>query len=222
MNLSNELFTTKDPATGELRGVSVDLMTELASRLGVPLELVVHKTAGNVADSVNAGTWDVAILAIEDTRAKTVAFSPALTEIEATYAVPKDSPLRSISQVDAPGIRISVPERAGYDLYLTSALRNATLIRTKTTPESIELVAARRVDAVAGLKPMLITAMPRLPDARLIDGKFMTVNHGFSTSVTRSQAAKDYLKTLAEDLKASGFVARSIERHHVQGLTAVK
>ena len=64
MNLGNTLFTTKDAATGELRGVSVDLMRELASRLGVPLDLVVHATPGDVADAVEKGTWDVAILAI--------------------------------------------------------------------------------------------------------------------------------------------------------------
>src|SRR5258706_16260323 len=40
MNLGNALFTTKDSATGELRGVSVDLMRELASRVGVPVDFV--------------------------------------------------------------------------------------------------------------------------------------------------------------------------------------
>ncbi|MGQ0654001.1 MAG: hypothetical protein ACT4P4_17350 [Betaproteobacteria bacterium] len=48
MNTGNTLFTTRDPASGERRGVSVDLMRELASRLGVPLELVVHATPGQV------------------------------------------------------------------------------------------------------------------------------------------------------------------------------
>src|SRR6185436_17509939 len=106
MNLGNTLFTTKDPATGELRGVSVDLMRELASRLDVPVEFVAQATPGNVADAAQKGTWDVAILAIEQSRAQTIAFSPPISEIEATYAVRKDSPLRSIEQVDAPGIRI--------------------------------------------------------------------------------------------------------------------
>src|SRR5262245_37116092 len=87
MNLGNTLFTTKDAATGELRGVSVDLMRELASRLGVPLEMVVHATPGEVADTAQKGTWDVAILAIEQSRAQTIAFSPPISEIEATYAV---------------------------------------------------------------------------------------------------------------------------------------
>src|SRR3954463_4511486 len=58
MNLSNTLFTLKDATTGELRGVSVDLMRELASRLAVPLDLVVYPTPGEVADDAGAGKWD--------------------------------------------------------------------------------------------------------------------------------------------------------------------
>ena len=221
MNLGNTLFTTKDPATGELRGVSVDLMRELASRLGVPLEMVVHATPGEVADAAQKGTWDVAILAIEQSRAQTIAFSPPISEIEATYAVRKDSRFRSIGEIDASGIRISAPEKAGYELYLTRALRNATLVRSKSTQASIDLFVSGKAEALAGLKPMLLDSMSRMPDARLLEGRFMVVNHGLSTPRDRSAAA-DYLKAFVQDVNASGFVARSIERHGVKGLSAVK
>jgi polar amino acid transport system substrate-binding protein len=221
MNLGNTLFTTKDAATGELRGVSVDLMRELASRLGVPVDFVVHATPGEVADAVGKGTWDVAILAIAQARAHTIAFSPAITEIEATYVVHKGSVLRSVGQVDASGIRISAPEKAGYELYLTQTLRNATLVRTKGFAASIKLFNERRADALAGLKPALLNSMDKMPDARMLEGKFMTVNHGLGTPRDR-HAAAEYLKAFVEEMNASGFVARSIERHGVQGLSAVK
>ena len=221
MNLGNSLFTTKDTATGELRGVSVDLMRELASRLGVPVDFVVHATPGDVADAVDKGTWDVAILAIAQARAQTIAFSPAITEIEATYVVHKDSVLKSVEQVDASGIRIAAPEKAGYELYLTQTLRNATLIRTKAGSASIDLFKERRAEALAGLKPDLLNAMGKMPEARMLEGKFMTVNHGFATPRAR-RAAAEYLKVFAEEMIASGFLARSIERQGVQGLTAVK
>jgi polar amino acid transport system substrate-binding protein len=221
MNLGNTLFTTKDAATGELRGVSVDLMRELASRLSVPVVFVVHASPGDVADAADKGTWDVAILAIAQARAQTIAFSPAITEIEATYVVHKDSALRSVGQVDASGIRISAPEKAGYELYLTQTLRNATLIRTKGSSASIDLFKDRRVDALAGLKPDLLNSMDKMPEARMLEGKFMTVNHGLGTPRAR-RAAAEYLKAFVEEMNASGFVARSIERHGVQGLSAVK
>jgi polar amino acid transport system substrate-binding protein len=221
MNLGNTLFTEKDRASGELRGVSVDVMRELASRLGVPVDFVIYPTPGEVADAADKGTWDVAILAIEEARAKTIAFSPAMTEIEATYAVHKNSPLRSVDQVDSPGVRISAPEKAGYELFLTRTLRSATLVRTKGSAASIEFFKEGRADALAGLKPMLLESMHGLPDARLLEGKFMAVNHGVGTPRER-RAAAAYLQSFVEEMKASGFVARSIERHNVQGLSALK
>ena len=119
MNLGNALFTAKDTATGELRGVSVDLMNELARRLGVPLELVVYPTPGDVADAVDTDNWDVAILAIEQARAQKIAFSPPMTEIEAGYVVHKDSLLASAAQVDAKGVRIAAAEARSESLWTT-------------------------------------------------------------------------------------------------------
>jgi len=220
MNLSNTLFTGKD-ASGELHGVSVDLMRELASRLGVPVEFVVYPTPGEVADDAGAGKWDVAVLAIEPARAQTIAFSPPLTEIEGAYVVRKASPLRAVGQVDASGVRIAAPNKAGYELYLTRTLRNATLVRTKNLDGSIAAFNDGSVDAVAGLKPALLDVMAKLPDGRMLEGKFMTVNHGLGTPRDRSAAA-DYLKAFVADVNASGFVARSIERHKIQGLSAVR
>ncbi len=221
MNLGNALFTTQDAATGELRGVSVDLMRKLASRLHVSVDFVVYATPGDVADAVENGTWDVAILAIEPARAKKIAFSPAITEIEATYVVHTDLALRSVGQVDTSGVRIAAPERAGYELYLTRTLRNATLIRTNGFRASIDVFNEGRADAVAALKPTLLEAMDKMPDGRLLEGKFMTVNHGLGIPRER-RAAAEYLKAFVEEMNTSGFVARSIERHGVKGLSAVK
>jgi polar amino acid transport system substrate-binding protein len=221
MNLGNTLFTTKDAATGELRGVSVDLMRELGTRLGVPVVFVVHVTPGDVADAVDKNTWDVAVLAIAQARAKTIAFSPPMSEIEASYVVRKDSALRTVAQVDAAGVRIAAPDKAGYELYLTQTLRHATLVRTNGNADSMDVFKGGRADAIAGLKPELLTAMDKMPDARLLDGNFMTVNHGLSTQRSR-EAGAAYLKTFVEEMNASGFIARSIARHGVQGLSAVK
>ena len=220
MNLSNTLFTGKD-AGGKLYGVAVDIMNELGARLGVPVEMVVHPTPGQVADAVNKGTWDVAILAIEATRAQTISFSPPISEIEATYVVRKDSPLHSVEQVDSSGVRIAAPAKAGYELYLRRALKSATLVDSRDLQGSINMINERKVEAMAALKPMLIESMSKMPDARLLDGRFMTVNHGLCTARGKP-AADEYLKQFVQELNASGFIARSIERHRIKGLSPVK
>ncbi len=48
INLGNPVLASIDPATGKAAGVSVDLATELARRLGVPLQLVVVRSAGGI------------------------------------------------------------------------------------------------------------------------------------------------------------------------------
>jgi hypothetical protein len=54
-------------------------MQELAKSLDVPLEMVVYQQPGQVADDAVNDKWDVAILAIEKTRAQTILFSPGMT-----------------------------------------------------------------------------------------------------------------------------------------------
>jgi polar amino acid transport system substrate-binding protein len=221
MNLGNALFTTRDAATGELRGVSVDLMRELGLRLGVPVDFVVYKAPSDVADAVEKNTWDVAVLAIEPARAAKIAFSHAMTEIEATYVVHKESDIQSVAQVDSSGVRIAAPAKAGYELYLRRTLRSATLIPTDNFQASINFFNEGRAEALAGLRPALLESMDKMPDGRLLQGEFMIVNHGLGTPRDRPAAA-EYLKIFVEEMNASGFVARSIRQHGVQGLSAVK
>ena len=220
INLTNTLFT-RQRADGEVEGVSVDVMRELASRLGVPLEIIVYPTPGEVADLAQDNVWDAAILAIEQARAKTIEFSPPITGIEATYVVHDDSPLRSIADVDRPGVRISAPEKAGYELFLTRTIQHATIVRAKSSQGSIDAFVERRADALSGLKPSLLEAMPSLVSARMLDGTFMTVNHGIGTPRGRTVGAA-YLRSFVDSLNANGFIAQSIARHQVQGLSPVK
>lgn len=220
MNLGNALFTRREAASGRLTGVSVDLMNELAARLAVPVEFVVFATPGDVADAADKNAWDVAVLAIEPARAQRIAFSPAMTEIEATYLVRADSPLASVAQVDSPGLRIAASARAGYELYLTRTLRSATLIRTAGQDAALALLRDGGADALAALKPSLLDTIAKLPGFRVLDGKFMTVNHGLGIPRERAAAAA-YVKAFVEEINASRFLVQSIQRHGVQGLSAV-
>ena len=220
MNLQNTLFTRKAPS-GELEGVSVDIMNEMGQRLGVPVAWVMFTTPGDVADAATQGTWDAAILAIESTRGATIDFSPPLTEIVATYMVPPGSRLARVEDVDAPGVKIAVSEKAGYELYLSKALKHAELVKVRGTPASFDAFRERKLDAIASLKPFLLEWQAKYPGARVLDGRFMTVNHGVGVPKGRADA-QAWLDTFAKDLVASGFVARSIERHRIQGLDAVR
>jgi hypothetical protein len=50
-NFGNVLLATKDPVSGDARGIAVDLARELGRRVGVPVELVGYDSAGKMAGS---------------------------------------------------------------------------------------------------------------------------------------------------------------------------
>jgi polar amino acid transport system substrate-binding protein len=48
INYANPVLATRDPASGELHGVTVDLARELGRRLDVPVELIGYATVGSM------------------------------------------------------------------------------------------------------------------------------------------------------------------------------
>jgi len=218
INVQNFLLVNKERSGGEYSGIAVDLGRELGRRLGIPVELVAFETAGKLADAVKSGAWDVAFLGNEPARASEIAFTAAYLEIEAGYLVPAGSPIRTIAEVDREGVRVAVNAKSAYDLYLTRNLQRAKLFRAPTVDASYELFVADKLDALAGLKPRLAMDAEKLPGSRVLEGRFSAVQQSIGTPQGRPAGA-EYLREFVEDAKASGFVAKAIERHAVRGVS---
>lgn len=217
INFGNTLLASKDPATGNPQGIAVDLAKELGRRMNVPVDIVSYDAAGKMADGVKTGAWDVAFLGAEPERANEIAFSTPYLEIEATYLVPAGSPLRTIADVDREGMRIAVSEKSAYDLFLTRNLKVARLMRTPGADASVVLFTSQKMDALAGLKPALLAAAEKIPGSRVLDGRFTVVQQAVGTPKARAAGAK-YLHEFVEDVKASGFVGRAIEKNGIRGV----
>ena len=216
LNMSNFLLTATDAATGKPKGLAADLGHELGRRLGVPVELVPYPNPGALGDAAKSGAWDVGFLGAEPQRAKEIDFTAAYVEIEATYLVPAGSSIKTIADVDRPGVRIAISDRSAYDLYLTRELKHAQLVR-----ERGDVILTRflsdKLDAMAGLRPGLMKDQAKAPGSRILDGNFTAVQQAAGTPKGRPAGAK-YLKEFIEDVKASGLVAKTIEKHNVRGL----
>jgi polar amino acid transport system substrate-binding protein len=218
VNMSNFLLTRTDERTGQPAGVAVDLGHELGRRLGVPVEIIPYPNPGALADAAPTGAWDVGFLGAEPQRANEIDFTAAYVEIEATYLVPPGSALRSIAEVDRDGIRIAVPTKSAYELYLTRSLKNAKLVHEKGADNAFKRFVDDKLDALAGLRPRLVTDCDKLPGSRIIEGRFTAVQQAVGTPKGRSAGAQ-YLREFVEDIKASGLVAKTIEANGVRGLT---
>jgi polar amino acid transport system substrate-binding protein len=218
INLSNFLLVTGKSPSGDPVGVSPDMAAEIAQRLGVPVKYAPFKTPGELADAADTGAWDIGLIGAEPQRAEKIAFTAAYCEIEATYMVPAGSPLKTIADVDKPGIKIAVTGRAAYGLWLDRNIKAATLVRTDSLDSAYAKFVADKLDALAGLRPRLITDVKKLPGARILEGQFTAVQQAIGTA-RKNAAGAAWLRTFAEEAKASGLVARLIERHKVVGLS---
>jgi polar amino acid transport system substrate-binding protein len=214
INFGNPILATRDPATGAPRGVSVDLAQALGARLGLPVELVTYESAGTVTSSL--GQWDVAFLAVDPVRAKEIAFTSPYVVIEGAYLVPANSPIKANDDVDRAGTRIVVGNGSAYDLYLARELRAATLVRAPTSPAVTDMMVAQNLDVAAGVRQQLEADARRVPNVRLLPGRFMVINQAMAIPQGRPAAA-EYLRKFVDDAKASGFVAESMKRHHIEG-----
>jgi len=217
LNMSNFLLTARD-AAGAPIGLAPDLGRELGKRLGVEVELVPYANPGLLADDANKGKWDVGFLGAEPQRAHEIDFTAAYVEIEATYLLPPGSNLNSIAAVDAKGVRIAVPERSAYELWLTRNIKNAELVRIKGADATFKQFVDDKLDALAGLRPRLTTDHDNYPGSRILDGNFTAVQQAAGTPKGRPNGAQ-YLREFIEDIKATGLVAKTIEKNNVRGLT---
>ncbi len=220
INMSNFLLVTGKTPEGDPDGVSPDMARAIAERLGVPLKLVPFKTPGELADAAVDDAWDIGNIGAEPERAKTILFSPAYAEIEATYLVPTGSPIRSIAEVDRKGVRIAVSARSAYGLWLSANIKHAKLVTAPGLDASFDLFVEQKLDALAGLRPRLVDDVKKLPGARILDGKFTAVQQAIGTKPDRKVGAA-FLRDFVEEAKASGLVASLIEKHGVSGRLTV-
>jgi polar amino acid transport system substrate-binding protein len=218
LNFGNFLLTKRPPPGGEPGGIAPDLGREIARRLDLEVEFVHYDQAGKLADGGKAGAWDIAFLASEPVRAAEIDFSPAYLEIETSYLVPAGSPIKTIEDVDKPGVRIACADRAAYDLYLTRNLKHAQLVRAEGIEGSYQLWVKEKLDALAGLKPRLVADAEKHAGARVLEGCFSAVQQSIGTPKGRDAAAQ-YLREFVAEAKTSGLVAKVIAANGVRGVS---
>jgi polar amino acid transport system substrate-binding protein len=217
INFGNGVLAQKGPA-GEPKGITPDLATALAKRLGVQVEFVPYEAAGKVFEGAKAGAWDVGFIAIEPVRAADIQFTAPYVIIDGTYMVRTDSPLKEVADVDKPGIRIAVGLGSAYDLYLTRTIMNATLVRANVGggKAMIELWVNDKLDAAAGVRQQLeVYAKSHPNDVRIMSGAFQEIRQAMGMPKKNGEAGKAgaaYLAAFVEDMKASGFVADALKR----------
>jgi polar amino acid transport system substrate-binding protein len=209
--VSSAFWATADAATGKPRGVTVDLGGELAQRLGVPLKLVIYNNSGEVTAGGPRGDWDVAFMPVDAERAKMVDLGPAYYLFESTYLVPAGSAIRSIAEVDRPGVRVVGIENTTTARSAARSLRNTKVQTVSTVDEIIERVRSGNADAVALGRESLESLALKFPGSRVLPGNFQAT--GVAIAVPKGRRVSLACATaFIEDAKSGGLVRRALDK----------
>jgi len=210
-------WAVKDPQTGELRGVAVDIARALARRIGIELVAVEYPSPPAVLGGLKDSAWDVGFLATDPSRAAVVDFSPPYLQIDATYLVPDGSSIRNVADADQPGVRIAVTRKSVEEIVLSRSLKHAELRGVDTISAGFDLLRAGNADVLAAPRPALQALSARLPGSHVLEDRFHAAFGAMA--VPKGQTGRlAYIATFIEEAKASGLVQRAIERVGVRGV----
>jgi polar amino acid transport system substrate-binding protein len=218
INLGNPILARQE-AGKEPTGVSVDLARALATRLELPLELLVFDGAAKAVDAVANAQADIGFFAIDPLRSQGVQFTAPYVLIEGCYLVRDDSQFKTHADVEQPGVRVVVGKGSAYDLFLTRNLKAAELVRSPTSPGVVDMFVDGSHDVAAGVKQQLLSDAQRFGGLRLLPERFMVIQQAMGLPSGRGVLAASLLRQFVEDCKASGFVHEALRRHGIQGAT---
>lgn len=139
----------RNPESGQLEGIDIDLSRELAKDMGVKLEYVETSFGSFIAD-LQANKCDLGMFGVGATmkRAQAVAFSdPYLTS--GVYAVVrKGGPITSWADIDKPGVNAGVSLGSYIETFMRSYFKNAKTVAVAAPATTPAELMAQRVDVV--------------------------------------------------------------------------
>jgi polar amino acid transport system substrate-binding protein len=208
-------FVAKDPASGALHGVTVDLGAGIARALGVPVTYGVFPNSGACTEALHRGEVDVAFMPVDALRAEQVAFGAAYYLLESTYLVSAQSGIADLAGVDRSSVRV-------IGIANTTTIRASTRTLTHTVPKPVTSVEAAfqmmrsgEADALALSRDSLKPLLAEMPGARIVDGGFQQTSISIAVPPGRSGALQ-YATRFLENAKATGTLRQIFDANGLQ------
>lgn len=205
---------------GQPRGVTVDLARALAASLGLPLDLVVFNSSGEVTEAVAVGELvDLAFMPTDAQRAARVDFGPDFFLFTSTLMVMPGVELRRVDEaIMAPlrivGVRNTTTLRAAERSFPHAQFTAATGMA-----EALSALREGRSNAVALGQQSLEALLPQIPGGRILEGHF----HSSGTAIALPRGRAPALAAASawmEAAKADGTVRRALDAHGIAGPVA--
>jgi len=214
----NPAQAVRDPATGNVRGVAIDLTRELGRQLGVEVVLNGVQSPQNVIDAVQNGQADIGFVAYNPERAGPVEFSKPYMLVQQTFLVRADSPIRSVKDIDRSNQKLGAGRGDSIALYLARTLKQAQLVEVTETPaDAVKTLLAGKLDAFGANRQRLTDLMQGVSGLRLLPDDLYGVEQ--TIIAPRNPNAVQLVNQFVDEVRKSGFLRSAIDRSGVLGIT---
>jgi polar amino acid transport system substrate-binding protein len=217
---TNPAHAVKDPATGEARGVVIDLVRELGRMHAVKVTPIPLPNPAAVIDAVRKGEAEIGFVAYNPERAGPVEFSKPYLLVNQTFIVREDSAIQSIADIDRQGRKLGATRADSIALYLGRTLKQGQLVQLdNSSPEAVfKMLREGTIDAFGANRQRLTDISRGVAGVRLLRDDLYGVEQTIIVPGGRKDA-QDAANKFIDDVRGSGFLQKSIERSGVIGIS---
>ena len=217
--VSNLAQSVKDPITGEFRGVSTDIARELGRRNQVPVTILPLANAAAVLEAVQRGQADVGFVAPNPERMGIVLYSQTYMFVQQSFLVKENSPIRSVKEIDRPGLNVGANTGDSVAVYLKTWLKQATLVLSPdfSLKEASKWLLDGKVDAFGGNRQRLRASTQGIPGLRLLPDNIYGVPQTIAVSKDKPELLAAINRAI-DELRSSGFLGDAVRRSGVDGI----
>lgn len=205
-------FWSTRTGSGGYAGVPVDLGQEMAARLRVPVEYVVHQNSGQITDAASKGSWDVTFLPKDPERETKMMFGPVYEVADATYIVKPGSTVTSFATLDQPGVKVAAVNNTTTMRGAIAHLKNAKVTGYQTYDEIFGLLKSGEIDAFALSRDQLNAMATKIPGTRVLDETFKQTVTAVAVPLNHPQAAA-FATRFMTDAIANGIVRKAYDNN---------
>src|SRR5581483_116067 len=129
---------------------------------------------------------------------------------ESTHLVPAGSAIKTLDDVDKPGVRVIGVANTTTGRAAEASLKSAKFTSFRSVQELIEELHAGRADAVALSRESLANFSKRFPGSHILSGAFWRT--GVAVAVPKGQKARlAFVTNFLENAKVTGSVRRALD-----------
>jgi polar amino acid transport system substrate-binding protein len=219
LNFGNPVLARRDDA-GRPAGVTIDLATELALMLGIEFEFVSFTRAADVVAAAEQDVWDVAFLAVDQERRRSIAFTTPYVCISGCYLItPGAVDYSGPEGVADAALRIGVVEGSAYALFLSRQRGAEHLVVYPTFTHALAAFDAGEVDGLGGIEEVMRQEAERRPGSTVLQPPFMQIRQAVGLPIARRELLPDLEARLVQVVQSGG-MKKILERHHLTEASA--